>query len=217
MPDCCDPTPYRRFFNRKEAMRKVRSYRKRGLDPMATSMFTYLKSRDVSGLSILEVGGGIGAFQLELLKAGAANAINIELSGGYEEAAHALAKERGVEDRITRHQGDFVERAGEFGSVDIVVMNKVVCCYPWMERMMDAAVGRSGRYLALAVPREKWWTKLWFGFGNRYMAIRRCKFRGFVHSPTAIESVATEAGLRVCHRDNNLFWQALVLERPVPG
>jgi len=36
MPDCCDPTPYRRFFNRKEADRNVRSYRKRGLDPMAT-------------------------------------------------------------------------------------------------------------------------------------------------------------------------------------
>ena len=125
--DCCDPAPYRRFFNRKEAERNVRAYRRKGLDPMASSMVDYLKSRDLRGADLLEVGGGVGAIQIDLLKAGLDRSVNVELSSGYDEAAHQLAAEEGVEDRITRHVGDFVENQDEFESADVVLMNRVVC------------------------------------------------------------------------------------------
>jgi len=58
MPDCCDPTPYRRFFNRKEADRNVRSYRKRGLDPMAKGMIDFLVSGGVGASGGQNRGGG---------------------------------------------------------------------------------------------------------------------------------------------------------------
>ena len=130
MSNCCDPTPYRRFFNRKEATRNVRSYRRRGLDPMASSMVDYLLSTGIDGTTILEVGGGVSAVQIELLKAGAASSLNIELSSGYDEAAQALAEEEGLEDRMARRIGDFVELQHDLEPMDIVVMNRVVCCYP---------------------------------------------------------------------------------------
>ena len=180
---------------------------------MASSMVKYLVSRGVQGADVLEVGGGVGAIQLELLKAGIARSVNIELSSGYEEAAQRLAEEDGVEDRITRRLGDFVEQQDEFESADIVVMNRVVCCYPWMERMMEAAVSRTGRYLTLVVPRDRWWVKFGFAFANRLLALRKCDFRAFVHPLADVEAVATNAGLLVRHTDNNLVWQALVLER----
>ena len=213
MSDCCDPTPYRRFFNRKEAERNVRSYRKNGLDPMATSMVDFLVSTDVDGADVFEIGGGVGAVQVELLKAGVSKTVNAELSSGYEDAALKLAREEGVEDRITRRLGDFVELRDEFDPADIVVMNRVVCCYPWMEKMMDAAVARTGKYLALVFPREKWWVKSGLGLGNGFMAIRGCDFRAFVHPVDEIAAVATDAGFVVRHADNNFIWQALVLER----
>ena len=180
---------------------------------MASSMVNFLKSKDLEGADLLEVGGGIGAIQIELLKAGLEKTVNVELSSGYDDAAHVLAEEEGVEDRITRHIGDFVERQDQIENADVVVMNRVVCCYPWMERMMGAAVGKADRYLALVFPREKWWVKFGLASGNGWMALRRCDFRAFVHSPDAIESVATDAGFVVVHADNNIFWQALVLER----
>ena len=213
LSNCCDSTPYRRFFNRKEAEKNVRGYRRKGLDPMASSMVEYLVSRGVEGADVLEVGGGVGAIQVELLKAGVAKSANVELSSGYEEAARRLAEEAGIEDRITRRLGDFVELQQEFEPADIVVMNRVVCCYPWMERMMEAAVSKTGRFLALVFPREKWWVKLALALANRFMALRKCDFRAFVHPVADIESVATNAGLVVRHTDNNLIWQALVLER----
>jgi hypothetical protein len=213
LSDCCDPTPYRRFFNRKEAERNIRAYRRKGLDPMASSMIDYLKSRGVEGADVLEVGGGVGAIQVELLKAGARESLNIELSAGYEEAAQRLAQEEGIEDRVTRRLGDFVALQHEFDQADIVVMNRVVCCYPWMERLMGAAVGKTSGYLAMVFPRERWWVKTGLGMGNTFTALRKCDFRAYVHPVAEIESVATRAGLVVRHSDKNLIWQALVLER----
>ena len=153
MSSCCDPTPYRRFFNRKEAERNVRAYRRKGLDPMASSMVEYLISRDIEGADVLEVGGGVGAIQIDLLKAGVAKTINVELSTEYEEAAKKLVEEEGLGDAITRRLGDFVEDQHKLEPADIVVMNRVVCCYPWMEALMEAAVSKSNSYLALVFPR----------------------------------------------------------------
>ena len=155
----------------------------------------------------------MGAIQLELLKAGVTKTVGVELSSGYEEAVQRLAEEEGFEDRITRRLGDFVEHEHEFEPADIVVMNRVVCCYPWMERMMEAAVNKTGKYLALTFPREKWWMKFGVGLANRFMALRKCDFRAFIHPVADIEAVATSAGFVVRHTDNNLAWQALVLER----
>lgn len=191
----------------------MRAYRKKGLDPMASSMVDFLVSMDVDGADVLEVGGGVGAIQIELLKAGVAKTVNAELSAGYEDAALSLAKENGVEDRITRRLGDFVEDRDEFEPADIVVMNRVVCCYPWMGKMMDAAVAKTGKYLALVFPREKWWVKSGLGIGNGFIALRGCDFRAFVHPVDEIEAVATDAGFVVRHADHNFIWQSLVLER----
>ena len=213
MSDCCDPGPYRHFFNRKEARRKIRQYRKKGLEPMATSIVDFLVSAEVEGLDMLEVGGGIGTIEIELLKKGVTSAVNVELSAGYDEAADELAAQEGVADQIERKIGDFVEVQDEVDPADIVVLNKVVCCYPFMERMMGAAALKTGKYLAVVFPRETWWNTLMFGTADRFLKLRGCAFKSFVHPVDEIERVASEAGLQVRHRDNNVVWQAVVWER----
>ena len=213
MSDCCDPSPYRHFFNRKEARRKIRQYRRKGLDQMATSMVDFLVSEGVDGANMLEVGGGIGAIEIELLKKGVSSAVNVELSAGYDEAADELAAKEGVAGQIERKIGDFVELQDEIDPADIVVLNKVVCCYPLMKRMMGAATSKTGKYLAVVFPREKWWNKLMFGLGDRFLKLRGCAFQSFVHPVDEIERVASGAGLVVRHRDNTTVWQAVVWER----
>ncbi|TDI54771.1 MAG: SAM-dependent methyltransferase [Acidobacteria bacterium] len=180
---------------------------------MASSMVDFLVSRGVEGADVLEVGGGVGAIQVELFKSGVAKSVNVELSAGYEDAARSLAKAEGVEDRVTRRLGDFVEDRDDYEPADIVVMNRVVCCYPWMEKMIDAAVAKTGTYLALSFPRERWLVKSGFALGNVFIAASRCDFRAFVHPVAEIEAIATNAGLVVRHTDTDFIWQALVLER----
>ena len=83
---------------------------------------------------MLDVGGGIGAIELVLLAAGAARATNVELSGGYEEAASALLAERGLSDRVDRRVADFVSEGDAVEPHDLVVLHRVVCCYPTSTR-----------------------------------------------------------------------------------
>lgn len=213
MSDCCDPVPYRRLFNSKEAKRSIKRYRKKGLEPMAASMVDFLASEGVEGLGMLEVGGGIGAIEIELFKHGVAAATNVELSSGYDVAASELADEEGVADRIDRRIGDFVEIQDEIDRADIVLANKVLCCYPFFERMMSAFVSKTGKYLALVYPRERWWVKLGLKLGEAFLRIRGCGFRAFVHPADEIERIARSGGLTVRHRDLSPMWQAVVWER----
>jgi hypothetical protein len=62
-------------------------YRKRGLDKATQRIVDLVTHRGVDGATVLEVGGGVGDIQLELLEHGAARTINVELSPAYEDEA----------------------------------------------------------------------------------------------------------------------------------
>src|SRR5215208_2213041 len=103
---CCDPGRYGSFFNGRFARRIARKYRKRGLDGPSSRIAEYLRSRGLEGATVLEIGGGVGEIQVELLKAGAARSLNLELSPEYDPEAMRLAEENGVGDRIERRLHD---------------------------------------------------------------------------------------------------------------
>jgi len=212
MSDCCNPSGYRHFFNQREARRSLRNYDKKGLDKMARMVVDYVVSRGVEGRSVLEVGGGIGALQVELLEAGALGAVNVELSSGYEIVAAELLERQGLGDKVQRRLGDFTELAAGL-EADDVVMNRVICCYPNMERLMAAALSSSKRFVAATFPRDRAAAKMAIGLGNAYCRIRKVDFRAFVHPPEAILETARRAGFDVAFRDRNFIWHGVVFEK----
>lgn len=213
MSDCCDQVVYRRLFNSKEAKRRLKRYRKKGVSPLSMGMLDYLSEQGIDGLDLLEVGGGIGALEVELLKRGVANAVNVELSAGYDVVAAELSESEGLSGRIERRIGDFVEIREEIGAADIVLANAVICCYPFMEKMMSALLSKTRRYLVLVFPRERWWLRLFAILGALWFRIRRCAFRFFVHPVAEIERIAADDGLVPRYRDKTLTWHAVVWER----
>ena len=74
MPACCIPDGYAQLFDEKNARSDARNYLKKGLDPTGQRMVDEILRRGVARASVLEVGGGIGALEIELLRAGAARA-----------------------------------------------------------------------------------------------------------------------------------------------
>jgi hypothetical protein len=213
MADCCDPSAYGRLFNDKEAQRRLRSYRRSGLDDIASGMVDFMKTKGIGDRSVLEIGGGVGDLQVELLKGGASHSVNVELSPGYEGAATELMVSEGLEGRMERQLGDFVERQELVDSADVVVLSRVICCYPWVERMMDAALIKTRWLLAIAVPRDHMVSRFFVGVGNTVNRLRRCGFRAYVHPLDVIEGKAERAGLRRVYLDRGLVWQGLVFER----
>jgi hypothetical protein len=105
-------------------------YRKRGLDKTARRMVDLLDERGVQGSTVLEIGGGVGEIQLELLRRGAASATNLELSPGYETEAAALMESAGFTGRVQRRLVDIADDPSAVEPADIVILHRVVCCYP---------------------------------------------------------------------------------------
>src|SRR5215210_6559964 len=130
MAGCCDPRGCDRMFGARFAKRMASGYRKRGLGKTAEKIVEMVAQGGVQGATVLEIGGGAGEIQLELLKRGAASATNLELSPAYEPEAAALTAEAGFTGRVQRRLVDIATDPAAVQSADIVVLNRVVCCYP---------------------------------------------------------------------------------------
>src|SRR5437016_1581253 len=109
MASCCNPRGCDGFFGPRFARRMAKRYRKRGLDKAAGRMVAFLEERGIEGATVLEIGGGIGEIQIELLERGAARSVNLELSPGYDEDAAVLLCEAGLEERVERRLHDIAD------------------------------------------------------------------------------------------------------------
>src|SRR6188472_2619202 len=110
---CCAGKGCDEFFDERVARRDARRYRRRGLDGTAQRIVELTQRRGIDGKTVLEVGGGVGAIQLELLKAGAARTVNIELSPAYDPYAVELLRSSGLDGRAERQVLDFAEQSDE--------------------------------------------------------------------------------------------------------
>jgi magnesium-protoporphyrin O-methyltransferase len=167
---------------------------------------------DVHGATILDVGGGIGGIELDLLALGADRATNVELSGGYEEAAAELIAERALEARVDRRVGDFV--TADVEPHDVVVMHRVVCCYPDVDLLVGAAAAHTGRLLLLTYPRDRPLVRAGLRSINLWLRLSRCGFRTYAHSVARITAAAAAHGLRLEQRERNgPFWETAAYRR----
>jgi hypothetical protein len=209
---CC-ARGYERFFGARTARRDARRYRKRGLDDTGRELVDELAARGVAGATVLEIGGGVGAVDLELLERGAERATIVELSHGYDDEALGLAREAGMETRIERRHGDFVEQESSLEPADVVVMHRVVCCYPDPERLVGAAARHARQQLAMSFPRDTWWLRLAFRLVNVWFRLTG-GIESFVHAPARVVGIAERSGMRtVLHERSGRIWRVAVFER----
>lgn len=208
--DCCDI--YADQFDRDSAISEAQTYRDRGLRGMARAMLDVLTERGVDNDRVHEFGGGIGGLSLELVSAGAASALNVELSASYREAATALTLEAGLEDRVQFRAGDAIQVAAEIGTADIVVMNRVVCCHADGNELMDAAIAGTRRLLAVSFPTIHPGSRVVFGVDNWLRARRGSEFRTFVHSRSTFARPEAAGFVEIYHR-NRPIWSMRVWER----
>jgi len=191
----------------------VKRYRKKGLDETARRMVEFLELRGIEGATVLEVGGGVGEIQIELLKRGAAHALNLELSPAYEEEATSLLRAAGLEERVERRLYDIAVDPEGVEAADVVVLHRVVCCYPDYERLLGAAAEHARRLLVFSYPPRNVVSRLLIAAQNLVFRLLRREFRTFAHPPSAMLAVLAERGLRPTFAHHPLVWQVAGLER----
>jgi hypothetical protein len=124
-----------------------------------------------------------------------------------------LAREAGFEDRIERRIVDFAEAAEQLPEADVVVMHRVVCCYPDGESLVAAAAGRARHLLAFSFPRRTWWIRLGASAANVVFAARRMEYRAYIHRPERLLAAAEDAGLAAVWDRQDTLWRVAGFER----
>jgi magnesium-protoporphyrin O-methyltransferase len=208
---CCDPDRYDDFFSERFARRVAKRYRRRGLDRTATRLVDFLApdgSADLTDATVLEIGGGVGEIGIELLRRGAASVTEVELATVYDEEAARLAEAAGVGDRMERRIVDVAAAPDEVETADLVVLHRVVCCYPDHERLLGAAADLCRGRLAFSHPPRNAGTRVLLALQNGACAAMRKDYRAFVHPPEAMRGVLRDHGLDPVMRHAGMVWHA---------
>lgn len=213
MPRCCSTSAYGEFFDQKLARRDAERYRKRGLKGAGKRLVELIAARGVDGSDVLEVGGGIGVLQLELLQRGAVRATNAELSPAYEGEAAVLLRERSLTQRVDRRIVDIAEDPDAVPPADVVLLHRVVCCYPDYERLLGAAARKAGRLLAFSFPPDLAVAHAAMLVLNLWPRLRGCDFRSYVHPESEMLTVVERNGFRIVSRERSGVWRIALLER----
>ena len=176
-------------------------------------MVDFLAQGDLTGVTILEIGGGVGEISVELLRRGAQSATIAELSTAYDAEARRLAEEAGVADRIHRRIADVAATPEAVERADLVVLHRVVCCYPDYPQLLGAAASRARRRLAFSHPPRNVVSRTLTAIENSTLAITGKRLRVFVHPPQAMLDAVAAHGLTPVFAHRGRMWHAQGLVR----
>jgi magnesium-protoporphyrin O-methyltransferase len=200
-------------FNSKVATKDLLKYRKEGPTKVTQSLIDALLSEGVSEMTLLDIGGGIGAVQHELLKAGVSDCINVEASQAYIEAAKEEAERQGHAERIEHLYGDFVELAEDIPQCDIVTLDGVICCYHDAQGLVEKSIALAKRVYGVIYPHNKWWAKVMGTLDNVKHRLKRSPFRFFVHPTEVVEEIVHNNGFERVFYQEKSMWQIVVYRR----
>ena len=117
---------------------------------VSASLLDAITETGVADRTILDVGCGIGDLAIEVVARGAASGTGFDLSAKAIDEARKLAQTRGVGDRLRFEVGDGAKL--DLPAADIVVINRVVCCYPDTGNLLERTLGAAGRVSAVTGP-----------------------------------------------------------------
>jgi magnesium-protoporphyrin O-methyltransferase len=200
-------------FGEDEAKANLKDYRKRGPANQTKLILEAVRSLGLRDASLLDVGGGIGTIHHELLKDVAKEATHVDASSAYLKVAGEEAKRIGHEAQVKFIHADFTDVADDLPQVDVVTLDRVVCCYPNMRELLKAASSKSRKAIALTYPRDVWWTRAAVKVANLIQRIRKDPFRVFVHSVVEMEALLNGEGLRRIATRKLLVWEMSLYQR----
>ena len=209
-PRCCG---FDDLFSAKVLARQLRRYRKKG--PLKTTrlLIDALRSHGAADHTLLDIGGGIGAIQHELVKAGVTQVTSVEGSAASISAAREEATQQGYADRAQYYHADFVDVAERIESADIVTLDRVVCCYPDMKELVGQSAQKAQRLYGLVYPRDTALVRIIGPVMNLIHRLKRIAFRFYLHRPDEIDQVLRAAGLRLQSKQQTLIWHVAVYAR----
>jgi SAM-dependent methyltransferase len=206
---CCN-SGLNEIFTDANARKDAKRYRRRGLPARARKLVRAIESAtQLSDKSTLEIGVGAGALTVELLRRGAAKATGVDAVPAQLAAARALANEYHVGERMQLIEADFAQTPS-VEAADIVVLDRVVCCYSDWSSLLSAAAVRTRAVLVMSYPRDVWWMHATERAFNGWRGMLRSDFRFHVHSAERMHKLLDMYNLTPTVATRHFGWEILV-------
>jgi hypothetical protein len=212
---CCRSAPCEEFFKPRIARRSLAQYREKGHGELEQRMVAAASEGGLQGTRVVEIGGGIGTIQSELLEAGAERGEVVELVRAWEPYALELARGKGLEERTSFLVADVLDEPESVEAADIVVMNRVVCCSPDGVQLAGVAARLARRTLVFSFPRDVVWVRAGLRLLNVGLRLFGRSFRVFAHPREALLRAAQAEGLVLAETGGGALWEFVALKRAV--
>ncbi len=210
---CCHCEATDRHFGDSSAKGDLRRYHADGPDATTRAIIHALRRSGLREASLMDIGAGIGVIHHELLEETFATAVHVEAASSYVHYAREEAQRRGHADRVQFVYGDFIERTSDLPEVDVVTLDRVICCYPDVVTLVRDAASKARRLLVASFPRDTWYVRIAIALQNAKRLVLRDPFRTFVHSPNQVDALLTARGLSMQSVQRTFIWQIVVYER----
>lgn len=209
--NCCEIVDH--TFTEDEARAELKAYRRKGPPNQTKLILEAIRSLHLKHASLLDIGGGIGIIHHELLEDVATKATHVDASSAYLKLAKEEVARRGHTDRVNFIHADFTDVANDVPQVDIVTLDRVVCCYPDFRRLLNAAAEHSKSAVALTYPRETWYLQIGFKIMNFIQRLRKDPFRIFLHPISEMRSLLNSEGFEQVSVRRLFVWEMACYQR----
>jgi predicted TPR repeat methyltransferase len=199
--ECCpggsrDASEIVRYFD--ERVKKYEGRQREGLPEETRTILEALNKQGVAGKSLLEIGFGVGGLTFELLRLGVSKAEGVDLSPEMVARARDAASRMGYSAKSTFEVGDGAE--AELPKADIVVLDKVMCCYPVLEPLLNNTLSACNSLYGFSVPNDtgvwRLLLRVFYSFEKFNLWLRGCGAYTYMHSTDAMNSILIQHGFR---------------------
>ena len=201
-----------RFFSRFAGLHRLR-FRLFGFERTQRQLIRGIRAGGIEGATLLEVGCGPGYLHRALLGLGASQATGVDLSAGMLATARAGAKAEGLADRTVYVQGDFTQIADEIPEADVVVLDKVICCYPDWGSLVDRSLLKTRHLYAFTIPRDRALTRAGLKAMRWGLQGIGCCYQPFIHDVAQIDARILAGGFRRTYEARTAGWLTRVYAR----
>jgi len=190
----CSTEGFKMEFGDKLAKKKLKDYFAKGPKGNTKMLIDLIKFYDIKGKLLLDIGGGIGAIQFQLLDLGLKSVQSVDASQAFLDKGKEGAENLGYSSQIKYTYGDFIQVTKKITKAEIVTLDKVICCYKDFRILVQESLNKTIEIYAIIVPRDVWWVKLFHSLEIFLRIVIRNKFRSYIHSIHEIESMIFEKG-----------------------
>lgn len=218
MCPCCsgkdDVNDLDNFFDERYQFRHANEYLRKGLNRESQKLIGWVSDRLDGSQTVMEIGCGAGMLHHELLRQNKVEkAIGIDASSAGLKAAARNADKLSLNSQVSYFKQDFAQHAEMHVPVDLVVMDRVICCYPFLDLLLGQAAEKASRFLAISFPVENILIKMGVKTADFFLTLFGSGYHPYLHSHDAIHQTAEGAGLKLAHTDRHYVWQIMIFER----